>query len=54
MVSPGAVYFFEKADGAPFAESDARSLWLAAVGSRTHEGFGRVVPGVWSPARSTS
>jgi CRISPR-associated protein Cmr3 len=48
MVAPGAVYFFERADGKPFGEADARSLWLAAVGGRTEEGFGRVVPGVWT------
>lgn len=53
MVAPGAVYFFERTDGKPFGETDARSLWLAALGTRTDEGFGRVVPGVWSPARST-
>ncbi len=52
MVAPGAVYFFERSDGQPFGEADARSLWLAAIGTRTDEGFGRVVPGVWSPARS--
>ncbi|MCS6800031.1 MAG: CRISPR-associated protein Crm3 [Myxococcota bacterium] len=52
MVAPGAVYFFERADGRPFGEADARALWLAAVGTRTEEGFGRVVPGVWTPARS--
>jgi CRISPR-associated protein Cmr3 len=48
MVAPGAVYFFERADGKPFGEAAARSLWLAALGARTEEGFGRVVPGVWS------
>lgn len=53
MVAPGTVYFFERADGSFFAEADARSLWLTALGTRTDEGFGRVVPGVWSPARST-
>jgi CRISPR type III-B/RAMP module-associated protein Cmr3 len=53
MVAPGAVYFFERTDGKPFGEADARSLWLASLGTRTEEGFGRVVPGVWSPARST-
>jgi CRISPR-associated protein Cmr3 len=53
MVAPGAVYFFERIDGKPFGEADARSLWLGALGTRTDEGFGRVVPGVWSPARST-
>ncbi|MBP7569103.1 MAG: CRISPR-associated protein Crm3 [Acidobacteria bacterium] len=53
MVPPGAVYFFERSDGKPFGEADARSLWLGALGTRTDEGFGRVVPGVWSPKRST-
>jgi CRISPR-associated protein Cmr3 len=52
MVAPGAVYFFQRVDGVSFVEADARSLWLAAVGTRTNEGFGRVVPGVWNPARS--
>lgn len=52
MVTPGAVYFFERADGRPFDEDDARSLWLRALGDRTNEGFGRVVAGVWSPTRS--
>ena len=49
MVAPGAVYFFERTDGQPFAEADARLLWLAALGGRTEEGFGRVVAGVWRP-----
>ncbi len=53
MVAPGAVYFFERTDRRPFGEADARSLWLAALGARTDEGFGGVVPGVWSPTRST-
>jgi CRISPR-associated protein Cmr3 len=53
MVAPGAVYFFERADGQPFEEADARALWLTAIGSRTHEGFGYVVPGIWSPARNS-
>lgn len=48
MVAPGAVYFFERTDGKPFGEFDARSLWLAAVGARTEEGFGHVAPAVWS------
>ncbi len=52
MVGTGAVYFFERADGRPFKETDARALWLAALGARTNEGFGRVVPGVWNPTRS--
>ncbi|HEX9640389.1 MAG TPA: type III-B CRISPR module-associated Cmr3 family protein [Candidatus Krumholzibacteria bacterium] len=52
MVPPGAVYFFERADGKPFGEAEAKALWLAALGTRTDEGFGRVVPGVWSPIRT--
>lgn len=49
MVPPGAVYFFEKVDGGGFGVEDATALWLAALGARTEEGFGRVVPGVWTP-----
>lgn len=52
MVPPGAVYFFERSDGKPFGEAAAKALWLAALGTRTNEGFGRVVPGVWSPTRN--
>lgn len=52
MVPPGAVYFFERTDGQPFGEAEAKSLWLAALGTRTDEGFGRVVPGVWRPTRN--
>jgi hypothetical protein len=46
MVAPGAVDFFERVDGKPFGEADARSLSLAATGSRTEEGFGMVMAGV--------
>jgi len=53
MVAPGAVYFFERTDGQPFDASHARSLWLAALGARTEEGFGRVVPGIWHPLPET-
>jgi CRISPR-associated protein Cmr3 len=52
MVPPGAVYFFERADGKPFGEAEAKALWLTALGTRTDEGFGRVVPGVWRPTRN--
>jgi CRISPR-associated protein Cmr3 len=52
MVPPGAVYFFERADRTPFSEADVKALWLGALGTRTDEGFGRVVPGVWRPARN--
>lgn len=51
MVPPGAVYCFERADGRPFGEDEVRALWLAALGARTGEGFGQVVPGTWSPTR---
>ena len=49
MVAPGAVYFLARTDGRPFGEVDALAMWLAALGRRTDEGFGRVVPGVWHP-----
>ncbi|HVA64002.1 MAG TPA: type III-B CRISPR module-associated Cmr3 family protein [Terriglobales bacterium] len=52
MVAPGAVYFFERLDRKAFGDVDARSLWLAAMGARNDEGFGRVVPGAWSPRGS--
>jgi CRISPR-associated protein Cmr3 len=54
MVPPGAVYFFERADGRLFGEAEAGSLWLDALGTRTDEGFGRVVPGVWHPRKNKS
>ncbi|MBK8175235.1 MAG: CRISPR-associated protein Crm3 [Rhodospirillales bacterium] len=47
LVPPGAVYFFERADGNTFTADDAEKLWLSAIGCRVGEGFGRVVPGVW-------
>ncbi len=53
MVPPGSVYFFERTDGKPFGEAEAKALWLTALGTRTDEGFGRVVPGVWRPTRNT-
>jgi CRISPR-associated protein Cmr3 len=49
LVPPGAVYFLERADRRNFTADDAKALWLAALGSRTNEGFGRVVPGIWNP-----
>ncbi len=54
MVASGAVYFFERTDAEPFREADAEALWLGALGSRTAEGFGRVVPGVWRPVRTAA
>jgi CRISPR-associated protein Cmr3 len=51
MVAPGAVYFFERADGEAFGAAEARALWLASLGYRTEEGFGRVAPGIWNPQR---
>jgi CRISPR-associated protein Cmr3 len=54
MVPSGSVYFLARNDGGRFGEVEARALWLAALGSRTEEGYGRVVPGVWDsePRRS--
>ena len=49
LVPPGAVFFFERVDGRLFDRDDAHKLWLAALGGRTDEGFGRVVPGIWDP-----
>jgi CRISPR-associated protein Cmr3 len=54
LVPPGAVYFFERADGGVFTDADARALWLAQLGSRPSQGCGRIVPGVWTPARRNS
>lgn len=51
MVPPGSVYFFERADGKPFNKADAKALWLYALGERTNEGFGRIVPGIWNQIR---
>ncbi len=49
LVRPGAVYFFEKVSGDAFSAEELRSLWLAAIGARSNEGLGRVVPGRWTP-----
>jgi CRISPR-associated protein Cmr3 len=49
LVPPGAVYHLVRADGAAFTCAEAERLWLAALGGRTREGFGRFVPGVWHP-----
>ncbi|MGH7098281.1 MAG: type III-B CRISPR module-associated Cmr3 family protein [Stellaceae bacterium] len=48
LVPPGTVYHLE-ADGGVFSAAIAESLWLAAFGCRTEQGFGRFVPGVWHP-----
>ena len=50
LVPPGAVYFFERSDGDLLSVQHAKALWLAALGGRTDEGYGRVVPGCWTPA----
>jgi CRISPR-associated protein Cmr3 len=52
MVAPGAVYFFERADGRVFGADEASTLWLSAHGERTDEGFGRVVPAIWNGQES--
>lgn len=49
LVPPGAVYFFQRADNEPVTGRTAKALWLAALGGRTDEGYGRVVPGRWTP-----
>ena len=50
LVPPGAVYFFARdIEKETFTADDARALWHAALGDRRHEGFGRVVPGIWNP-----
>ncbi len=50
MVPPGSVFFLARADGQAFGEAEAKALWLASIGGRSEEGFGRVVPGIWQPA----
>ncbi|MBY0552124.1 MAG: type III-B CRISPR module-associated protein Cmr3 [Candidatus Obscuribacterales bacterium] len=52
MVAPGAVYFFERADAELFTKEHAEALWFCAAGKRTDEGFGRVIPGIWTPTRT--
>ncbi|MBA2660920.1 MAG: CRISPR-associated protein Crm3 [Bradymonadaceae bacterium] len=52
-VPAGAVYYFERVDGASFDESSAKSLWLATLGTRADEGFGCIVPGIWNSTRSS-
>jgi CRISPR-associated protein Cmr3 len=49
-VAPGAVYFFERFDGGTFTAAQFTALWLAALGSRVDDGFGRVVAAPWDPA----
>ncbi len=49
-VAPDAVYFLERADGGGFTAADVGGLWLAALGHRTADGFGRVVAAPWTPA----
>jgi CRISPR-associated protein Cmr3 len=52
MAPAGSVFFVARRDGGPFTERDARALWLAAIGGRTEEGCGRVVPGIWTAERA--
>lgn len=46
IVPSGAVYFVEKSGGSTFTPGEIEKLWLAPIGGRTHEGFGRIVPGI--------
>lgn len=47
-VAPGAVYFFHRADGAAFSAAELAGLWLAALGARCDDGFGRVIAAAWT------
>jgi CRISPR-associated protein Cmr3 len=47
LVLAGSVYYFVKAGGGGFTAAEASQLWLAALGNRTDEGFGRFAPGLW-------
>jgi len=49
-VAPGSVYFLQRADGGGFTAADVRGLWLAALGRRTEDGFGRIVAAPWTTA----
>lgn len=46
LVPAGSVYFFERLEGV-FSPEELRRLWLMPWGTRTGDGFGRVVPGQW-------
>ena len=54
LVPPGAAYFFERLDSNHLSGCHAKALWLAALGGRTDEGYGRVVPGCWTPRPDAS
>lgn len=49
LVAPGAVYFFQKVERAPFTTNEMAGLWLQAIGTHEDrdEGFGRVIAGPW-------
>lgn len=49
LVPPGSVYYLQRPGGEPFGPEEFRTLWLAGLGTRVDEGYGRVVPGVWEP-----
>lgn len=51
LVAAGSVYFFVKENGSKFTKAEAESLWLAAWGNHNQQGFGRVVPGIWTPSQ---
>jgi CRISPR-associated protein Cmr3 len=50
-VPAGAVYYFRRTTGASFTATEARALWLAALGGRTEQGFGRILPGIYHPPK---
>lgn len=47
-VAPGSVYFLQRADGIAFSAEELRGLWLAPLGRRTEDGFGRVMAAPWA------
>jgi len=55
MLPPGAVLFLKHRDGESlrFSEEDVRKLWLAQLGERSEEGYGRFVPGIWHVRRNS-
>lgn len=48
LVPPGSVYFFCKVSGNTFTSDELHQLWLTTLGTKTEEGLGRFVPGLWT------
>ena len=49
LIPPGSVYHVVKQNRESFTAAEAQALWLQAMGAKTEEGFGRIVPGLWIP-----